>query len=150
MSGSSPQRVWTITLWLQKGYSDINIRVAKAGYVAPVTDTAAICYDMLAHLNDLFAGAVAEKSWGVARGDLEAEEQGATYWAMYLAGIKDLLDGNGELIGLTVAGDAPTRRKIRTVQMRKEDGFSTAADSSDYDTLAAHLELEGLGPLGFE
>ena len=124
--------------------------MAKAGYVAPLTDTAAICYDMLAHLHDLFAGAMAEKSWGVARGDLEAEELAAEYWAMYLAGIKDLLEGDGELIGLTLASDAPTRRRIRMTAMRREDGYSESSSSVDYDTLAAHLEMEGLGPLGFE
>jgi hypothetical protein len=140
-----------VTAWLEKGYGDINVRLAYAGYSVPETDTDILCYDTLKHLNDLYAAAVAELSWNVSRGEAEEEGRSARYWRMYLDGMRDLLAGDGTLVGLTFDGDARPRRRLRIANLRREDGYTVHADQIDTsDTLAAHIQIESGDPVVVE
>ena len=119
------------TAWLEKGYSDINIRLAQSGYISPETDTTILCYAMLQHLNDLYAAAFAEQAWNVARGEAEEETRGRHYMTEYRRGIAELLAGDGTLLGLTLSSTARPRRRLRMANLRREDGYSEYSEEED-------------------
>lgn len=113
-----------VSSWLRAGYADMNLRIAKAGYTAPVTDNSIMAYDRLRHLNDLYAAGQVELAWDTARGAAEEETRGDRFLREYRDGMVELLAGDGTLIGLTWASTTVARRRIRMVNMRREDGFS--------------------------
>jgi hypothetical protein len=113
-----------VTSWLAKGYADLNVRMAQAGYGVPVTDVTIVAYDMLRHLNDLYAAAMVEIAWDTATGSAEEETRGDRFLREYKQGIANLLEGDATVIGLSLSGSAPTRRGIRFVNVRREDAYS--------------------------
>lgn len=140
--------------FLADGYSYINTRIKKAGYTVPVP-AAATCYDMVVHLNNLYAAALAERAAAVAPSAPEGEGRSAVLWAQFREELADLLDGDLTLVGLTAATvtSAP-RRSVRSLSLRRRDGYAErfdqdnteyASGSSDDITLLEPWRLSGDG-----
>ena len=121
-----------VSAWLAEGYAHINVALAKAGYTVPASSSAT-CYSVLTRLNNLYAAACAEQAVNIGATG-ETETRADKLWTQYKDGLKDLLDGDLTLAGLTHVATAPVRRSIRSLQMRHYDGFAVNADEADAST----------------
>jgi hypothetical protein len=92
--------------------------------------TAAACYPTAIRLNNLWAAAVAEQSTNIGlNGD--AETRSEKLWAQYKAELADLLAGDLSLVGLTTNANANVRRSVRSMELRRRDGYAQRFDSSN-------------------
>lgn len=114
--------------WLEQGEATVNAALAKAGYQTPVATTAAV-YPVIVRLNNLWAAAVAEASTNIGLGD--AETRSDKLRAQYRDELKELLDGDLTLAGLTRAPSAPVRRNVRSVELRRRDGYAHRFDEGN-------------------
>jgi hypothetical protein len=111
--------------WLEQGATAVDLALAKAGYGTPVS-SAAQAYPYLVRLNNLWAAAAAESSTNQALGEAETRSDGL--WQMYRDELRELLDGDLTLVGLTRSGTAPVRRRVSSLPLRRYDGFAKNAD----------------------
>lgn len=120
----------SVTRWLEQGYAKINMALAQAGYSTPVADTAD-AYEELQAINDLYAAAQAETAWNVSRGEAEEETRGARYNTEWRKRLKELLEGDLTLAGLSLSSTARPRRRIRVAVLRREDGYSEYSEDNE-------------------
>ena len=115
-----------VTQWLAEGHAKINRAIVTAGYVAPITDITAALYPELTGLENLYAGAYALRARGIDTASGEDEKDSEIWLEDFYAQLKDLAMSNLALLGATpLPSTTPTRRRrIRTLQMRKVDGYS--------------------------
>jgi hypothetical protein len=122
-----------IGAYLSDGYAKINLALARAGYTTPVASTAA-CYDAIVALNNLYAAAQAEEAANVATIGLEGESRSAGLWARYRQELADLTTGDLTLAGLSKQATPQPRPYVRSVGLRRRDGFAHRfdPDNSEY------------------
>ena len=117
-----------VTTWLAEGYARINRVIASAGYSVPIGAAAAV-YGGLTALNNLYAAAYALRSRGIDTMSGEEESRSEVWLKNFSEQLKELAESNLAAMGATVAtgetsAGTPSRRRIRTLQMRKVDGYS--------------------------
>ena len=130
-AGSSPTYEQVVS-WLAAGYATINRAIAAAGYSTPVASTVA-CYDEIVALNELYAAAYALRARGIDSISGETEQRSEAWLKDFRIGLKDLAAGDLLSSGLTlIASTTPAyRRRVRTLQLRKIDGYSAAAEPAE-------------------
>jgi hypothetical protein len=119
--------------FLSDGYAHINMMLAKAGYAVPVASSAA-CYGVLVTLNNLYAAAQAEEAVNVSSAGLDGEARSAVLWQRYHDGLAELLTGDLTLAGLSKQATTQPRPYVRSVGLRRRDGFAHRfdPDNSEY------------------
>jgi hypothetical protein len=111
--------------WQLEAYAKINRAIANAGYSLPI-DSGAAVYAELGGLENLYVAAYALRARGIDTTSGEGEDRSEVWLADFYRQLKDLAASNLTLLGVSlVATTTPTRRRrIRTLQMRKVDGYS--------------------------
>jgi len=119
-----------VAVWLVEGYSKINRAIANAGYTVPVADSSAI-YSELSGLNSLYAAALVLRATGLDVVTGEGESRSEVWLADFYGQLTDLARSNLAALGVTVTATTTTsRRRMRTVQLRRVDGYSAAYGES--------------------
>lgn len=131
-----------VTTWLAEGYSRINRVIASAGYSVPVGATADL-YGELTALNNLYAGAYALRSRGIDTMNGEEESRSEVWLKSFNDQLKEIAESNLAAVGATIAAGEtsagmPSRRRIRTLQMRRVDGYSGVYEDTEtaYDNVS--------------
>ena len=131
-----------VTTWLAEGYARINRVVASAGYSVPVDAVAAV-YGELTALNNLYAAAYALRSRGIDTMNGEEESRSEVWLKAFDDQMKEIAGSNLAAVGATIAtgetvAGAPSRRRVRTLQMRRVDGYSGAyeGDTTEYPNVS--------------
>jgi hypothetical protein len=125
--------------FLDDGYSAINSRLAVLGYAVPVP-SGATCYNAIVRLNNLFAAATAEEAVNISTAEPEGETRSQRLWRRYESEFKALLAGDLTLVGLSKSSSAPARRRVRSVEMRRRDGYAHRFDSDNTEYAAASTD----------
>lgn len=126
------------TAWLEEGYSRINRALQSAGYSTPVVSGADV-YGECTALNNLYAAAycMRARSIDTATGYKTAEDGRDSQWLREFAErLADLVGSDLTLSGVPVVATGTKKRtRIRTLQIRKVDGYSGAfeGDVIEYD-----------------
>ncbi len=131
-----------VTTWLAEGYARINRVIASAGYDVPIGESA-VLYGELTALNNLYAAAYALRSRGIDTMSGEEESRSEVWLKNFSEQLKELAESNLAALGATVAtgetsGGTPSRRRIRTLQMRRVDGYSGMYEDTEtaYDNVS--------------
>lgn len=124
-NGSANPTAAQVTVWLTDANAQINRAIANAGYSTPV-GTGAAAYAELTGLENLYAGAYILRSISVDVASGEGEERSEVWLKDFYARLRDLAASNLSLLGVTLLPSTTTsrRRRLRTLQMRKVDGYS--------------------------
>jgi hypothetical protein len=113
-----------VNQWLAQGYSVINRYLAAAGYTIPVVSSAAV-YAELSGLNNLYAAAHILRALGIDLTSGDREERSAEWLEDFHTRLKELVAGDLTGVGVTQVTKTTTRRRrIRTLQLRRIDGYS--------------------------
>ena len=118
--------------WLAEGYSLINQTLAAAGYVIPVASSVAL-YPSLRALNDLYGAAYVLRSRGMDVVQGEEESRSEMYLKDFFRRLAMLATQDLTALGLTLR-TSPTaaRRGVRTLQLRRVDGYSATVEGTGY------------------
>lgn len=113
--------------WLDEGYALINQALANAGYTIPAPKSAAL-FPSLRALNNLYGAAYALRARGLDVVEGREESRSETYLADFRQRLTELTGQDLTAMGLTLrtTTTAPKRRHVRSLQMRRADGFSGA------------------------
>jgi hypothetical protein len=113
--------------WLTEASALIDGALASAGYATGVGTGAAI-YPLLSGLANLYAAATALEARGIdtvsGAETTRSDEMFARFWAQ----LKALGAGDLKALGATTA--TVTRRRLRTTQLRRIDGYSGAYEGA--------------------
>jgi hypothetical protein len=119
-----------VEAWLSEGYSIINRHLAAAGYSIPVASSAAV-YGELRGLNNLYAGAYVLRATGMDISSGDREERSEVWLKDFFARLKELAASDLTAVGVTqTAVTTGRRRRIRTLQLRRIDGYSGDAEGA--------------------
>lgn len=134
-NGTTQPTTAQVGLWLVEGNAIINRALAAAGYSTPITDTTIAAYPELTALENLYAAAYILRSLAVDTASGETEDRSEVWLADFWTRLRDLAASNLTLLGLTLlASITSTRRtRIRTLQMRKVDGYSRGATDDTWE-----------------
>jgi hypothetical protein len=120
-----------VKAWLTQGYAIINRALASKGYTIPAT-TSMDVWPELQGLNNLYALHLWHQARGMDTGTGEGDTQAERVLRMFHAGLSDLLASDLTTVGMSLSS-TKKRRRLRTVQMRKVDGYSGTFEGS-YDS----------------
>jgi hypothetical protein len=122
-----------VATFLAQGAAALDAAFAKAGYTTPVAASVA-CYSIIVRLNDLYAAACAEQAVNISTAGPGEETRSEKLWKQYKTELTDFLSGDLTLAGLSLAATAATapRQRIRSLPLRKYDGYAANADRADY------------------
>lgn len=125
-SASSTPTSAQISAWLEEAYAQINSQLAAAGYAVPVTATGAL--PLLRALENLYGAAYALRARGLEVAHDESERQSETYLKDFHKRLDLLVKTDLSVLGVGVRPTAPStrRRRLRSLQMRRVDGYSGA------------------------
>ena len=117
-----------VTAWLAQGYSEINRYLSNAGYAVPADATADV-YDSLTALNDLYGAAYVLRAKGLNVVDGGDEDYSENMLKEFYTRLRELAAQDLTLLGLTLrpTTTALKRRRFRTTQLRRVDGYSNWA-----------------------
>lgn len=123
--GSTSPTAAQVTAWLGEGYAKINRAIAGAGYTVPVDDDAA-AVDELTGLENLYAAAYLLRSQAIDTASGQTEERSEVWLRDFYSQLADLVASDLTLVGASLVADSTSsrRRRIRTLQMRRVDGYS--------------------------
>ncbi len=132
LSGSTTPTSTQVSTWLDEGAAVINRSIATAGYSVPVA-ASATCYAELTALNNLYAGAYAIMARGLDAVSGNEENRAETWLDRFNAQLAALVASDLAALGCTLAPAPATsnRRRLRTTQIKRADGYSAP---HDYDT----------------
>ena len=129
-TSSTVPTVSAVGSWLEQGYAALNVALAKAGCAVPIS-TGAACYDLLVRLNNLYAAACAEQSVNISTAGPGEETRSEKLWRQYKDELGALLTGDLSLAGLTPATTASPRRRVRSLELRRRDGYAKRFDATN-------------------
>lgn len=115
--------------WLTEGYTYINNALSAAGYVVPVARTV-LAFPALSALNNLYATAYALRARGLDAAEGKGESRSEAYLKDFFSRLKTLAEQDLTAQGLTLRPTGttrPPRRGIRSMQLRRVDGYSATA-----------------------
>lgn len=113
--------------WLAEGGALINGALAGAGYAVPVVRTAA-GYPFLRSLENLYATAYTLRARGLDVVQGQQESRSEVYLKDFHSRLKMLVASDLTAMGLTLrtSPSVATRRGVRSMQLRRVDGYSAA------------------------
>jgi len=131
--GSSTVTTTELTAWLEQGYARINRVLAGQGYSTPVAASAAV-YDELTALNNLYAAAQVLRAYGLDTATGEEENRSDRWLREFWRSLKELA-GSDLTTAVVLRLTSKKRRRVRSMQVRRVDGFSGAyeGDVEEYD-----------------
>jgi hypothetical protein len=140
LSGSTTPTSTTVSSWLVGASAIIDRHVSGAGYTVPVS-ASATCYAELAELAHLYAAAQCVMARSIDNLTGETEDRATTWLARFYDQLKELAGSDLSMLGCTVAASPSSagsgRRRVRTLQMRRVDGYSAkygdATENLDID-----------------
>lgn len=135
---SSTPNTTDVTGWLEQGYSIINRKLSAAGYTIPVSSSAAV-YDELTALNNLYASAQVLRARGLDAVTGSEESRSERWLREFRESIDALAESDLTAVGVTMVTTTGQRRRgVRTVQIRRIDGFSGVyeGDIEEYDNVS--------------
>lgn len=143
LDGSSTPTSTQVEAWLSEGYAKINVALAAAGYSIPVSASDAL--PLLRSLENLYGAAYALRARAMEISHDEEESRSETY----------LKDFRNQLLGLTkqdltalgvslqpASNPTQRRRRLRSLQVRRIDGYSAARGLTSTTPLDADEEAE--------
>ena len=134
-----------VSTWLTEASAIIDRHVTGAGFAVPVASSATI-YSELGALANLYAAAQAVMARSVDNLSGESEDRATMWLERFYAQLKEIAGSDLSMLGATVLPTPATagsgRRRIRTLQMRRVDGYSanvgaieeTAIDVDEVDS----------------
>ena len=111
-----------VSIWLAQGYARINRALSAAGYNVPAGSGAAV-YGELTALNNLYAAAYAIRARGMDTGTAEDESRDVIWLREFESQLTQLVNSDLSQSGVS-AQTSQKRRRIRTMQTRRIDGYS--------------------------
>lgn len=135
IDGSSTPTSTQLTAWMEEGAARIDRVLASAGYSVPVLSAADV-YEELRALNNLYAGAYVLRARGLDTTQGTEQNKASMWLAEFRNTLTELASSNLAAGGATLATPTTGRRRIRSVQTRRIDGYSgqseTAESAYDY------------------
>lgn len=131
IDGSSTPNTTQLTIWLAQGYAVINRHLAGAGYSIPVVSGAAV-YDELVALNNQYGVINVIRARGLDSVSGESESVADQMWEDFQKQIHELAMTDLTQLGVSLVATSGTaaRRRIRSMQLRRIDGYSGAHETS--------------------
>lgn len=131
IDGSSIPTTTQLAAWIDEGSARIDRVLGSAGYSVPVA-TSADVYEELRALNNLYAAAYVLRARGLDRMQGTEENRSDVWLAEFGAALKDLAMSNLVAGGASLAAPVTTgRRRIRSVQTRRIDGYSAEHETAE-------------------
>lgn len=112
-----------VETWLSEASVMVDGVLAGAGYVIGISDAAAI-YPALSAMTQLYAAATLLQAQAIDVGSGQEENRSEAMFRRFYAWLKMLSGGNLEALGVTVSLVPPRRKRFRSTQIRRVDGYS--------------------------
>ena len=133
LSGSSVPTTGQVGTWLTEATAIVNRHVAAAGYSVPVANTTAL-HPELSALANLYAAAMALQARGLDTIQGAEENRSETMLTRFYAQLGDIAKADlGGMGATSTTTTSATRRRLRTSQIRRVDGYSEAALGDEWD-----------------
>lgn len=132
-NGTTPSFL-QVEAWLAEAYAKINRAIANAGYSVPVGSSAAL-YPELTGLENLYGAAFVLRARGIDTASGETETASDRWLAEFRTALTDLAASNLALLGASALPSTTTtrRRRLRTLQLRRIDGYSRGDVTETYE-----------------
>ena len=122
-----------VTEWLAQGSARIDRALSSAGYSIPVASTATVHAELTA-LANLYAAAHVLIARGLDSANGEAENRSDAYIERFTSELTALASSDLSALGVSAAtttGANAGRRRIRTLQLRRIDGYADLDTDED-------------------
>jgi hypothetical protein len=123
-----------VTEWLAQGSARIDRALSSAGYSIPVASTATVHAELTA-LANLYAAAHVLIARGLDSANGEAENRSDAYIERFSSELSALASSDLSALGVSSAvsptGVNAGRRRVRTLQLRRVDGFADLDTGED-------------------
>ena len=126
LSATSTPTSAQVTEWLAQGSARIDRALSSAGYSIPVDSTATVHAELTA-LANLYAAAHVLIARGLDSANGEAENRSDAYIERFTSELSALASSDLSALGVSAAtttGVNAGRRRIRTLQLRRIDGYA--------------------------
>ena len=126
LSATSTPTSAQVTEWLAQGSARIDRALSSAGYSIPVDSTATVHAELTA-LANLYAAAHVLIARGLDSANGEAENRSDAYIERFTSELSALASSDLSALGASAAsttGVNAGRRRIRTLQLRRIDGYA--------------------------
>lgn len=122
-----------VTEWLAQGSARIDRALSSAGYSIPVASTATV-YPELTALANLYGAVHVLTARGLDSANGEAESRADVWIQRFESGLKSLVESDLSALGVSssvTTGVNAGRRRVRTLQLRRIDGFADMDTGED-------------------
>jgi hypothetical protein len=133
LSATSTPTSAQVTEWLAQGSARIDRALSSAGYSIPVASTATVHAELTA-LANLYAAAHVLIARGLDSANGEAENRSDAYIERFTSELSALASSDLSALGVSAAtttGVNAGRRRIRTLQLRRIDGYADLDTGED-------------------
>jgi hypothetical protein len=133
LSATSTPTSAQVTEWLVQGSARIDRALSSAGYSIPVASTATVHAELTA-LANLYAAAHVLIARGLDSANGEAENRSDAYIERFTSELSALASSDLSALGVSAAtttGVNAGRRRIRTLQLRRIDGYADLDTDED-------------------
>jgi len=133
LSATSTPTSAQVTEWLAQGSARIDRALSSAGYSIPVDSTATVHAELTA-LANLYAAAHVLIARGLDSANGEAENRSDAYIERFTSELTALASSDLSALGASAAsttGVNAGRRRIRTLQLRRIDGYADLDTDED-------------------
>lgn len=121
-----------VNTWLAESAAMIDAVLAGAGYSLPVSDSATAALAYLAALNNLYAAGQTLRARGLDSLSGQTENRSGGLMREFQSGLNGLRSADLTALGMSVqTGASVKRRRIRTLQARRVDGYGDSS-SGEY------------------
>lgn len=123
-----------VTEWLAQASAKIDRALSSAGYSIPVASTAT-AYAELTALANLYGAAYVLSSRGLDSANGEAENRSDVWLQRFNDELNGLIASDLSLLGVSSSGTSTGanagRRRVRTLQLRRLDGYTDLGTGED-------------------
>ena len=133
LSATSTPTSAQVTEWLAQGSARIDRALSSAGYSIPVASTATVHAELTA-LANLYAAAHVLIARGLDSANGESENRSDAYIERFTSELSALASSDLSALGVSAApttGVNAGRRRIRTLQLRRIDGYADLDTDED-------------------
>jgi len=116
--------------FLDAGASVLDTLLNSWNYATPVASRAG-CYAAIARLNNLYAAACAEEATNVTTLGVDGETRSERLWDRFENELERLKACDLSLAGLSRLNTTRARARVRSVELRRRDGYAHQFDSDN-------------------